>query len=370
MTDAESREVVVLEAGSLVEGSTAKERDKFIQQAMEMTRFYLEQPDAVFDFNEHKRKNARNNWLRQKATAERRGQHIEPFDEADFPPVLHIKANTWLRLARRYDLDVAITHLGWNPDPGHENHMAYEVEAVVSKSGREVGRSRQLCSFAERQGERARWSDSAQVMATAETRARSRAISQALQWAIPFAYQTATPEEMPPIEQSQPDHDREPREAFVQTRAREQAAPPAEPPPAPTPEPEPESTQASEPVANEALDVQSQQVEEEIPYPDANDSAIQEASQNKEHHWGDNWTPVENERLGWAIRFYKQVVSMELLPKLDGEGWQAMCPILMDAAARPAEQQSELVMRLRNNPATDIENPLQMWMFSIAFEDE
>lgn len=383
---------VALRQHALVVGGDPTERNRFIENQMKIARTYLEQPDAVFDFNEHARKNARKNYERQAEAAKRQNKSIEPFDESKFPPQLHIKANTWSRLASLYDLDIELIRGGWVSDPGWPKHQAYQVEAIARIGGREVGRSLQYCSFAEQQGERRRWNDSAQVVATAETRARSRAISQAIQWAIPFAYQTSTPEEMPaqptvtadtqddgferPARRStHPDlgahsphlrggqninpnfqgqvgntenpHAAVPQADTPQLQATEQERPASQP----TPEPSPDEGTA----ADAGLPFDGDETTGEImwPYPPAQaDQAALKAEAEID--------PAFN----WAYRIYVNCTTHKLLPILSREQWQEVCPVLMEASNLAQDVQAAIVTTLRGNPIEHAADPMQPWLFS------
>ena len=379
---------IVIRQDPLVLGQNQGERDQFIQQAMEATRFYLEQPDAIFDFNAHKREVARKNWERKAEQARKRGQEVDPFDDSEFPPQLHIKANTWARLARRYNLDIQLVHHGWDSDPGWPDHKAYEVEAIVSVNDREIGRSRQMCSFAEQLGSRRRWNDTAQVMATAETRARSRAISQALQWAIPFAYHTSTPEEMPGDQGGEsPEYYERPARQSVHPdiganaphlRGGENvnanfkrdmpgvdnphAAPPAEATPessAPQ-EPSPSSEQEFGPAAN--------QEEAEAPAVAEEPAEIHWPMSHESWNAGD-FTSEQNKRLAWAHSFYNNCIQAKLLPSLAPVQWKYVVETLFSAYDFSPIQQSKIVQRLRANPNPGAEDAIQAWEWALTVEE-
>ena len=363
---------------TLVQGADPTERDNFIRSQMDTTRFYLEQPDAVFDFNAHKRDIARRNHERKSETLRQRGQEPDPFDESQFPPVLHIKANTWLRLARRYDLDIQLVYHGWMPDPAWPEHRAFEVEAIALKDSREVGRSRQLCSFAETQGERRRWTDSTQVMATAETRARSRAIAQALQWAIPFAYHTATPEEMPALP-STTEEDRQPkRSAHPDTganaphlRAGKNVNPNYKGPIGNEPEPDPAPTQPAPP---EQASVETQQESPPSQAPVAPAAAAEEPAEILWPYPLDEEKATalasENEAYAWAVTFYRNCVAHKLMPPLTTTEWQKTCGAIMEASSWSEREQADLVAKLQANATPTSPKPAQTWLFSLAKQDE
>ena len=399
---------IVVHDASIVPGNDVTERNEAIRERMEMTRFYLEAPDAVFDYNEHARNTARKNWERNAESLRARGKEPPaPFDESEFPPQRHIKGATWSRLATLYDLDVLQTRPGeWIDDPAWPEHKAYDVEYVVSTKGRELGRSRQLCSFAEQQGSRKRWTDSAQVMGTAETRARSRAIAQALSWTVPFAFETATPEEMPavasgtnspqisdgferPTRQSahpdtgahsphlrggqnvNPDYTgpigNEPTQSQSQTAtpsegAAEAAAPPEQEKERNTPREAPDDGQNERP-ATPTSQAGSPAPADAVPVEDGkNDSRVypMPSESERETH------KVSASPFGWAHNMYLNCVAHKLLPALSSIQWQEVCPALMEASAATPEQQGAVLAKLRANPTEHAADPVQPWLFGFA----
>lgn len=112
-TEDDETTVLVVQGAVLLQGNSLAERNEYVKDTTTLTKWYLEQPDAVFDFNAHRRENARKQWQRKADAAAKRNQSVEPFDESAFPPQLHVKANSWLRLARLHDLDISIIEAGW-----------------------------------------------------------------------------------------------------------------------------------------------------------------------------------------------------------------------------------------------------------------
>ena len=365
---------------TLVEGHTAAERSVAIQNQMEVTRFYLQDPTATMDYNAFSRERARKVWQRKADQASARNVAVEPFDEAEYPPRMHILAPTWDRLARVYDLDVTLTGGGWIEDPGWPGHKAYTVEAIVLLDGRELGRSQGFCSFAEQKGERRRWSDSAHVLNTAETRGRARAIRQALNWAIPFAYHVQTPEEMPafddtttspettdayqrpPHQSASPDlganspHIRDGKNinpnfqgniAGVENPyAPQTAAAPAAPPRAAAPPPVIAA-------ANAAIETTA------IPQTDYPLPGTQDAMD----------LAGENAEFKWAIALYNNAAGAKLLPTLSLMEWNEVVPTLMVASHLPADAQNALVTRMRNKPNPEAADRAQAWLFTFESEE-
>jgi len=382
--DAGENALIVRDA-ELVVGATTAERAQNVQNVMEQVRFFLDQPGATLDFNAKQREQARANLEHTNAVRARKNLPPEEFDESKYPAQLHILATTWDRLSRLFRLRVQLGEGQWMEDPQFPKHKAYTVQAIAYTSdGEEVGRSNQMCSFAENFSGRPRWTDSAKVMGTAETRARARAIRQALKFAIPYAFQVQTPEEMDP-----PAPPTDPGDGYVAApqpvisedipsdapimRGGEDVNPQSRaeaPDPGPSRGPvDPEIARSVDAAEAQAQAAQAKATAAVAPFD--TEPAAETESRTPPHPMSNEPYHDFDEPYNWTKSFYQGAIKGGFLPELSEDEWPPVWATLAVVLDRwTDEDRTRLVMHCKANPVPKDANPFAPWITAISAVDE
>lgn len=366
---------LVVTQTDLVQGDNFNARTDDIKDKMASVRLIVEQPGATTDFAEKARERARLSHERKAAAAAKRGQTLEPFDESAFPPAVHIKAATFERLKSLFGLALEMddreeTGNGWQDDPMDPVFRAYFVRATCyAPNGAILGQSRQCCSTKEQ-----RFDEAAKIMAMAETRARARAIRQAIGVFIPLAYQSQAEEEMPP-----------PKPIGEPTDGYERA-------PRPPDEGLVEESPASAVLASggsvvtakddgELVEVKAAAASDEEP--DFGFATQLDPEEDEPEQWPH---PVHNsledratflaalepnlqKAFRWAVGTYDGAVSRNLMPGLSQAGWSPVAHQLVSIHLMGAAQQQQLITLIGKNkrpPETDApeewkQDPVAVW---------